>query len=72
MGQAYQPRQPAGRGGAIAIQGCMPLYFAYGSNMDVKAMAERCPRSTALGPARLARHRFFIMDSGWASVCADP
>ncbi len=50
----------------------MPLYFAYGSNMDVKAMAERCPRSKALGPARLARHRFFIMDSGWASVCADP
>jgi hypothetical protein len=50
----------------------MPLYFAYGSNMDVKAMAERCPRSTPLGAARLARHRFFIMDSGWASVCADP
>ena len=40
--------------------------------MDVKAMAERCPRSTPVGAARLARHRFFIMDSGWASVCADP
>ena len=40
--------------------------------MDVKAMAERCPRSTPLGLARLARHRFFIMESGWASVCADP
>ena len=50
----------------------MPLYFAYGSNMDVNSMAERCPRSKALGPARLARHRFFIMESGWASVCADP
>ena len=72
MGQAYQPRSPAGRGGAGAIQGSMPLYFAYGSNMDVKAMAERCPRSKPLGLARLARHRFFIMDSGWASVCADP
>jgi hypothetical protein len=50
----------------------MPLYFAYGSNMDVAAMGERCPRSKPLGPARLARHRFFIMDSGWASVLADP
>ncbi|HEY6732614.1 MAG TPA: gamma-glutamylcyclotransferase, partial [Roseiarcus sp.] len=27
----------------------MPLYFAYGSNMDVAAMARRCPRSKALG-----------------------
>jgi hypothetical protein len=72
MMQAYQPKSVAGRGGEGAIQGVMPLYFAYGSNMDVKAMAERCPRSTPLGPARLARHRFFIMDSGWASVCADP
>ena len=72
MGQAYQPPSCAGRGGTIAIQGGMPLYFAYGSNMDVKAMAERCPRSKPLGSARLARHRFFIMDNGWASVCADP
>lgn len=72
MSKAYQPSSPAGRGRAVAIQGPMPMYFAYGSNMDVKAMAERCPRSTPLGPARLARHRFFIMDSGWASVCADP
>ena len=50
----------------------MPLYFAYGSNMDVEAMAQRCPRSKPLGPARLARFRFFIMESGWASVVPDP
>ena len=31
----------------------MPLYFAYGSNMDVEAMARRCPRSKPLGLARL-------------------
>jgi hypothetical protein len=49
----------------------MPLYFAYGSNMDVEAMRLRCPRSTALGPARLARHRFFIMAGGYASVMRD-
>jgi hypothetical protein len=46
----------------------MPLYFAYGSNMDREAMRLRCPQSRALGRARLARHRFFIMSSGHASV----
>jgi gamma-glutamylcyclotransferase (GGCT)/AIG2-like uncharacterized protein YtfP len=50
----------------------MPLYFAYGSNMDVEAMRARCPRSTPLGVARLARHRFFIMQGGYASVIRDP
>ncbi|MDB5640961.1 MAG: gamma-glutamylcyclotransferase [Hyphomicrobiales bacterium] len=50
----------------------MPLYFAYGSNMDVEAMRLRCPRSTPLGVARLARHRFFIMQGGYASVMRDP
>ena len=50
----------------------MPLYFAYGSNMDVEAMRLRCPKSRALGRARLARHRFFIMSSGHASVQPDP
>lgn len=49
----------------------MPLYFAYGSNMDKAAMAVRCPRSRALGLARLARHRFVIMAPGLASVVAD-
>ena len=46
----------------------MPLYFAYGANMDVAAMALRCPRSTPVGPGRLANHRFFIMHEGYASV----
>jgi gamma-glutamylcyclotransferase (GGCT)/AIG2-like uncharacterized protein YtfP len=50
----------------------MPLYFAYGSNMNVEAMRLRCPKSSALGPARLARHRFFVMSSGYASVKRDP
>ena len=27
----------------------MPLYFAYGANMDVAAMAQRCPNSKPLG-----------------------
>jgi gamma-glutamylcyclotransferase (GGCT)/AIG2-like uncharacterized protein YtfP len=50
----------------------MPLYFAYGLNLDRAAMARRCPRSRALGPARLARHRFFITADGYASVRRDP
>lgn len=50
----------------------MPLYFAYGSNMDRAAMRRRCPSSRPLGRARLMRHRFFIMSSGYASVKCDP
>jgi AIG2-like family len=48
------------------------LYFAYGSNMDRAAMLQRCPRSKALGPARLMRHRFFVCADGYASVARDP
>jgi hypothetical protein len=50
----------------------MPLYFAYGSNMDRAAMAARCPASKAIGTARLMRHRFVIMREGYASVVRDP
>jgi gamma-glutamylcyclotransferase (GGCT)/AIG2-like uncharacterized protein YtfP len=50
----------------------MPLYFAYGSNMDRAAMQMRCPKSRPLGRARLAGHRFVIMGSGYASVRRDP
>ena len=50
----------------------MPLYFAYGSNMDAAAMARRCPASRPLGLARLARHRFAILQAGYATVERDP
>jgi gamma-glutamylcyclotransferase (GGCT)/AIG2-like uncharacterized protein YtfP len=50
----------------------MPLYFAYGSNMDAAAMTARCPGSHALGVGRLVRHRFVIMREGYASVMRDP
>jgi hypothetical protein len=50
----------------------MPLYFAYGANMNVAAMARRCPRSKALGPARLVRHRLAVMREGWLTVARDP
>ena len=50
----------------------MPLYFAYGSNMDRAAMAARCPGATALGPARLVRHCFIVNTDGYAAVRRDP
>ena len=50
----------------------MPLYFAYGSNIDRAAMAARCPASRPLGIARLARHRFVVTREGYASVLRDP
>lgn len=50
----------------------MPLYFAYGSNIDAAAMGRRCPRSAAIGPARLARHRLAAMREGWLTVVRDP
>ncbi|MBV9906387.1 MAG: gamma-glutamylcyclotransferase [Hyphomicrobiales bacterium] len=50
----------------------MPLYFAYGSNMDVAAMARRCPRSKAVGLARLERHRLAVMREGWLTAVRDP
>ncbi len=50
----------------------MPLYFAYGANMDIADMAKRAPNSRPLGPARLPRHRFIIMKEGYASVVRDP
>lgn len=50
----------------------MPLYFAYGLNMHRADMQERCPGAALIGPARFARHRFFIMEPGYASVRRDP
>jgi hypothetical protein len=50
----------------------MPLYFAYGSNMDLAAMEARCPISRPVGLARLVRYRFFVTTDGYASVMRDP
>ncbi|MCU0819849.1 MAG: gamma-glutamylcyclotransferase [Beijerinckiaceae bacterium] len=50
----------------------MPLYFAYGANMDVAAMTRRTPGGKPLGLARLVRHRFVITEHGYASVVRDP
>jgi gamma-glutamylcyclotransferase (GGCT)/AIG2-like uncharacterized protein YtfP len=50
----------------------VPLYFAYGSNMDVAAMAARCPGARLCGPAELSGYRFYIMREGYASIARDP
>jgi len=50
----------------------MPLYFSYGANMDIAAMARRCPNSKPLCLARLPRHRFIVTVDGYASVIRDP
>ncbi|MGL4636576.1 MAG: gamma-glutamylcyclotransferase family protein [Beijerinckiaceae bacterium] len=50
----------------------MPLYFAYGANMDVESMAKRCPASKPVGLARLPRHRWIISSDGYANVVPDP
>ncbi|MGJ0395359.1 MAG: gamma-glutamylcyclotransferase family protein [Methylocystis sp.] len=49
----------------------VPLYFAYGSNMDAAAMAARCPRSQFAGPGRLVGYRTILMASGFVSVAPD-
>jgi gamma-glutamylcyclotransferase (GGCT)/AIG2-like uncharacterized protein YtfP len=50
----------------------MPLYFAYGANMDTEGMARRCPSSKPIGLARLPRHRWIISSDGYANVVRDP
>lgn len=48
------------------------VYFAYGSNMDLGQMRERCPASTPVGVATLPRHAFRIAAGGYATVVPDP
>jgi gamma-glutamylcyclotransferase (GGCT)/AIG2-like uncharacterized protein YtfP len=43
-------------------------YFAYGSNMCPKQMAERCPGGQAIGPAALHNWRFLINIRTYATI----
>jgi gamma-glutamylcyclotransferase (GGCT)/AIG2-like uncharacterized protein YtfP len=53
-------------------------YFAYGSNMDVERLRDRCPSAVVRGTGSLAGYRlvFNICSSGWncgaANVVPDP
>lgn len=48
------------------------LYFAYGSNMDVAQMADRCPGARIVEGAVLADYRFIIAPRGYANVVPAP
>ncbi|MCP1335225.1 gamma-glutamylcyclotransferase family protein [Futiania mangrovi] len=46
----------------------MGLYFAYGSNLLRRQMAERCPAARGLTVARLEGWRFLINERGVATI----
>ncbi len=43
-------------------------YFAYGSNMDLSQMSQRCPCSILAGSAKVCGYRFIINSRGVATV----
>ena len=47
-------------------------YFAYGSNMDEKQMAYRCPDAVKVSKGYLYAYRFAIDQAGVATVIPDP
>jgi hypothetical protein len=50
-----------------------PRYFAYGSNMDPRYMAEHCPDASAIGPGRLTGFRleFSVYSDRWGGGAAN-
>jgi hypothetical protein len=47
------------------------LYFAYGSNMDILQMSNRCPEAYLIGKAVLNGYRFIINSRGVATIVPD-
>ncbi len=47
-------------------------YFAYGANILLDGMVDRCPGARLVGPARLGGHRFRITRHGVATVVEAP
>ncbi len=60
-GQKARPRRPYRDAGGI-------FYFAYGSNLHVAQMAQRCPESVFKGKATLPAYRWQINQRGVANV----
>ena len=48
------------------------IHFAYGSNLDPRQMALRCPGSRAQGTAVLEGWHFLINERGYATIEEDP
>jgi gamma-glutamylcyclotransferase len=44
------------------------VYFAYGSNLNLKQMIHRCPESRYLGLGKLQNYKFIINERGYANV----
>ena len=44
------------------------LYFAFGSNLSLQKMAQRCPDSRYIGVGRLHQHRFPVNERGFANA----
>jgi gamma-glutamylcyclotransferase (GGCT)/AIG2-like uncharacterized protein YtfP len=59
-------------GRRLRYTGTMPLYFAYGTNMDRAGMRRRCPGAAALGTGILVGWRLFVMRAGYVSIARAP
>ncbi|EMD85349.1 hypothetical protein COCC4DRAFT_206505 [Bipolaris maydis ATCC 48331] len=44
------------------------IYFGYGSNLWLHQMTTRCPSSTYVGIARLAKYKWMINERGYANI----
>ena len=44
------------------------LYFAYGSNIDLEQMAQRCPAAQVMGPVILENYELAFRGSGFATI----
>ena len=44
------------------------LYFAYGSNINLKQMKHRCPNAKVVGPVTLDGYRLTFRGSGVATI----
>ena len=45
------------------------LYFAYGSNLDLEQMAQRCPDAEIVGPVRLENYELRFRGSEKRQYC---
>lgn len=49
----------------------MKHYFAYGANMDLNTMFNRCPSAKFIEAGKLDGYRFIINTRGVASIISD-
>ncbi|KAM3440601.1 hypothetical protein MY4824_002049 [Beauveria thailandica] len=66
------PMADTARVSDLPVEQGKSFYFAYGSNMHVSQMADRCPRSRFVGPASLPGYRWQINEKGIANIVPSP